>query len=91
MTVDSGSFTDAPLLTALAQPWASVVLSGAVTRAQLDAKSGRAQVASFRRWISPNLPARTGRPGQPGRGAEPPASTGPRLLRLNPVRDLTGI
>src|SRR5437016_3340234 len=33
VTLDSGLFTDAA---ALAQPWASVVLSGAVTRAQLE-------------------------------------------------------
>src|SRR5438034_226201 len=37
LTLDSGLFTDARLRAALAQPWASVVLSGAVTRAQLEA------------------------------------------------------
>ena len=58
------------LAAALAQPWASVVLSGAVTPRSWMRTWPRSPSASFRRSASPNPPTPTGRSGRPGHGTE---------------------
>ena len=80
--------TDAiALAAALANPWASVVLSGAVTERQLRDNLRRWTWAACRTLTSPNRPAPTGRPGPPGPGAEPDwARAAPRRTRP-PVRN----
>ena len=58
------------LAAALAQPWASVVLSGAVTRAQLDENLATLTVGQVPGSASPKPLTPTGRSGPPGPGTE---------------------
>ena len=58
------------LAAALAQPWASVVLSGAVTRAQLEENLAALTVGQLPELSPPKPPTPTGRNGRPGRGTE---------------------
>jgi aryl-alcohol dehydrogenase-like predicted oxidoreductase len=64
---------------ALAQPWASVVLSGAVTSAQLEANLAALTVGELPALRLAEAPATTGRPGQPGRGTDPLTRYGARF------------
>ena len=77
------------LAAALAQPWASVVLSGAVTRAQLDENLAALTVGQLPPLSPPKPPTSTGRSGQPGPGTElfpsPPPGVAARIRLIRPL------
>ena len=71
------------LAAALAQPWASVVLSGAVTRAQLDENLAALGVGQLPALSLAEAPTPTGRSGRPGHGTELLPSPPPGVVTVD--------